>query len=100
VLVQQTPLREALRRDLYTATDVAIATAYFLPTRRIRRQLAQAVTRGARVRLLLAGKSDVRLMQLASRSLYRHLLRAGIGSSVCHCRPWLSPMFRFLEWFV
>jgi cardiolipin synthase len=73
------PLREALRRDLATATDVAITTAYFLPTRRIRRQLAHAVARGARVRLLLAGKSDVRMMQLASRSLYRRLLRAGIG---------------------
>ena len=73
------PLREALRRDLATATDVAITTAYFLPTRRIRRQLAQAVARGARVRLLLAGKSDVGMMQLASRSLYRRLLRAGIG---------------------
>ncbi|MCX6880496.1 MAG: phosphatidylserine/phosphatidylglycerophosphate/cardiolipin synthase family protein [Verrucomicrobia bacterium] len=73
------PLREALRRDLATATDVAITTAYFLPTRRIRRQLAQAVANGARVRLLLAGESDVRMMQLASRSLYRRLLRAGIG---------------------
>lgn len=73
------PLREALRGDLATATDVAITTAYFLPTRRIRRQLAQAAARGARVRLLLAGKSDVRMMQLASRSLYRRLLRAGIG---------------------
>jgi cardiolipin synthase len=72
------PLREALRHDLATANEVAITTAYFLPTRRIRRQLAQAVARGARVRLLLAGKSDVRMMQLASRSLYRRLLREGI----------------------
>jgi len=32
----------------------------------------------ARVRLLLAGKSDVRLMQLASRSLYRRLVQMGI----------------------
>ncbi len=73
------PLREALRRDLATATDVAFTTAYFLPTRPIRQQLAHAVTRGARVRLLLAGKSDVRMMQFASRSLYRRLLRAGIS---------------------
>lgn len=72
------PLREAFRHDLATASDVAITSAYFLPTRRIRRQLAQAVARGARVRLLLAGKSDVRMMQLASRSLYRRLLRKGI----------------------
>jgi cardiolipin synthase len=72
------PLRDALRRDLATAKDVAIAAAYFLPSHRLRHQLAQAVARGARVRVLLAGKSDVRLMQLASRSLYRRLVNKGI----------------------
>ena len=38
--------------------------------------------RGARVRLLLAGKSDVRLMQLASRSLYRRLVQKGIAENL------------------
>jgi cardiolipin synthase len=74
----QNPLRDALRRDLATAQDVAITAAYFLPSYRLRHRLSQAVARGARVRLLLAGKSDVRLMQLASRSLYRRLLHNGI----------------------
>ena len=72
------PLREALRRDLATAKDVAITSAYFLPSHGLRQHLARAVTRGARVRLLLAGKSDVRLMQLASRSLYRRLVNKGV----------------------
>jgi cardiolipin synthase len=72
------PLRDALWRDLATAKDVAITSAYFLPPQRLRARLAQAVARGARVRLLLAGKSDVRLMQLASRSLYRRLEQKGI----------------------
>lgn len=72
------PLREALWQDLATAKDVAITAAYFLPPHRLRQRLAQAVARGARVRLLLAGKSDVRLMQLASRSLYRRLVQKGI----------------------
>ncbi len=72
------PLRDALRRDLATAQDVAITAAYFLPSHRLRHHLAQAVTRGARVRVLLAGQSDVRLMQLASRSLYRRLVHQGI----------------------
>ena len=72
------PLREALRRDLATAQDVAITSAYFLPSHRFRRSLAQAVARGVRVRLLLAGKSDVPLMQLASRSLYRRLVNKGV----------------------
>lgn len=72
------PLREALRADLATARDVAITSAYFLPSHRLRRGLGNAATRGARVRVLLAGKSDVRLMQLASRSLYRRLLARGV----------------------
>ena len=72
------PLRDALRQDLATAKDVAITAAYFLPPHQLRHRLAQAVARGARVRLLLAGKSDVRLMQLASRSLYRNFVRKGI----------------------
>ena len=72
------PLRDALWQDLATAVDVAITAAYFLPPHRLRDRLAQAVARGARVRVLLAGKTDVRLMQLASRSLYRRLLQKGI----------------------
>ena len=55
-----------------------ITSAYFLPSHRLRRRLAQAAARGTRVRLMLAGKSDVRLMQLASRTLYRGLLKSGI----------------------
>jgi cardiolipin synthase A/B len=72
------PLREALRKDLARARDVAITSAYFLPSHRLRHHLARAVARGARVRVLLAGKSDVRLMQFATRSLYRRLVNQGI----------------------
>ncbi len=72
------PLRETLWKNLATAQEVAITAAYFLPPQRLRRRLAQAVARGARVRLLLAGKSDVPLMKLASRSLYRRLLQQGV----------------------
>lgn len=72
------PFREALREDLAQASDVAITCAYFLPSPRLRRHLARAVARGARVRVLAAGKSDVPLMQLATRSLYRRLLNRGI----------------------
>ena len=72
------PLRMALREDLRNAKDIAITSAYFLPTPRLRAQLVQAERNGARVRLLLAGKSDVRLMWLASQSLYHGLVRRGI----------------------
>ncbi len=52
--------------------------AYFLPAWRLRRDLARIVRRGGRVRLLLAGRSDVAVSQLAARSLYQRLLRAGV----------------------
>ena len=72
------PFNRLLRHDLAGARDVKIIAAYFLPTWRIRRDLARVVRRGGRVQLILAGKSDVFLSQLASRSLYRRLLKAGI----------------------
>jgi cardiolipin synthase len=72
------PIKAALMHDFHRASDIGIICAYFLPTWRLRRALMRAVRRGARVRLILAGKSDVRLSQLATRGLYRALLRAGI----------------------
>ena len=50
-----------------------------------------AAARGVRVRLLLAGRSDVPLARLASRSLHRQLLGAGVeihewGHSVLHAK--------------
>lgn len=71
-------IRRALRKDLASVRRVDIMVAYFLPTWRLRRDLARVVARGGRVRLILAGKSDVAISQLAGRSLYRRLLRAGI----------------------
>ena len=53
------PFQTALYHDLAKAGDVRIMSAYFLPTRRLRRDLRRAARRGARVQLILAGKSDV-----------------------------------------
>jgi cardiolipin synthase len=64
-----------LRRDLSRARNIAIASAYFLPTRTLRRLLYLAANRpGGRVRVLLAGKSDVPLAQLAAERFYKLLL--------------------------
>ncbi len=73
-----TPLRTALHHDLAHARDVRIISAYFLPTRKLRRDLLRAARKGAQVRLILAGKTDVLLAQLAGRSLYRQLMSAGV----------------------
>lgn len=72
------PLLGALRNDLRTKPDVRIVVAYFLPPWRLRRELERLARRGKRVQLILAGKSDVALSQLAARSLYQRLLKAGV----------------------
>ena len=72
------PFQTALAQDLAQARDVRIVSAYFLPTRRVRRDLLRVMRRGGRVQLLLAGKSDVLVSQLAARSLYTRLLKAGV----------------------
>lgn len=70
--------QRALRRDLKVAQTVQIIAAYFLPPWRLRRQLARVARNGGLVQLILAGKSDVPVSQLAGRSLYRRLLAAGV----------------------
>jgi cardiolipin synthase A/B len=72
------PFQTALYHDLARARDVRIISAYFLPTRRVRRELIRVARRGGRVQLLLAGKSDVPVSQMAARSLYHRLLKAGV----------------------
>lgn len=71
------PIRLALNNDLAKARQIQMIQAYFLPTWRIRRALSRAARTGGDVQLLLAGKSDVALSQLAGRSLYQRLLKSG-----------------------
>ena len=72
------PIKRALRADLAAAREVQIMAAYFLPPWRVQRDLLRVVRRGGRVRLILAGKSDVLLARLAGHSLYRRLLKGGV----------------------
>jgi cardiolipin synthase len=78
-------IKSALRADLKRAATVQIMAAYFLPSWRIRRDLARVARRGGRVRIILAGKSDVQLSRLAAQSLYRRLL--GSGVEICEYQP-------------
>ena len=72
------PILVALRGDLAHAREVRIMVAYFLPTWKLRRDLARIARQGGRVQLILPGKSDVPLAQLAAQSLYRQLLKHGV----------------------
>ena len=74
----RSPVKRALRGDLTRASNVQIMVAYFLPTWRIRRDLTRITRRGGTVQMILPGKSDVLVSQLAGRSLYRRFLKAGV----------------------
>jgi cardiolipin synthase len=71
-------LKQTLAHDFARAKSIHIMSAYFLPNFRLLRELKQAAKRGARVQLMLAGKTDVWLMRIATRGLYPSLLRAGV----------------------
>lgn len=70
--------RDAMVDDLGRARRVGICSPYFLPSVALRRQIASPERRGVDVRILLAGKTDVPLMQWASRSIYRFFLDRGV----------------------
>lgn len=73
----QGALQRALCRDLLHAQDIAITMAYFLPVGRARRMLLRAARLARSFRLLLPGRSDVPMMQIASRALYGQFQRRG-----------------------
>jgi len=52
--------------------------AYFVPDRLLQRAFRRAAQRGVSVRIIVPSKSDVTIVQWASRFLYGRLLRAGV----------------------
>jgi cardiolipin synthase A/B len=58
--------------------EVLIASPYFLPGRRLRRALKMAARRGVSVHVLLQGRADHPMMQLATQSLYGVLFKVGV----------------------
>jgi cardiolipin synthase len=71
-------IKRAMGRDFARGRDIRIMAAYFLPTWKLRRMLMRAARRGARVQLILPGRTDSNLARLASQSLFHRLLRAGV----------------------
>lgn len=76
--LHQGVFQQALYRDLQHARDIAITTAYFLPVGRVKKMLLRAARRARSFRLLLPGKTDVPLLQVAARALYSRFLRWGV----------------------
>ena len=59
-------------------SQITILCSYFLPGKKVRRQLELAVKKGVNIRVIAAGPSDVMLSKYAERWLYDWLLRLGI----------------------
>jgi cardiolipin synthase A/B len=58
--------------------SITIMCSYFLPGHILRKQLVKAVERGVKVKVILAGPSDVMVAKYAERYLYQWMLRNGI----------------------
>lgn len=62
----------------YAQSHITICCSYFLPGQGIRRLLQQASKRGVRIRVIIAGPSDVMIAKNAERWMYDWLLRNNI----------------------
>ncbi len=58
--------------------QITIICSYFLPGSKARKMLRYAITKGVNIRLILAGKSDVKIAKSAERWMYDWLLRRNI----------------------
>lgn len=72
------PIKYTLQRDLQRAHSIRIISAYFLPSRKIRKILIRAARQGREVQIITAGKTDVALARYAGRALYGRLLKSGV----------------------
>lgn len=73
--------RTYTRAIAHAQSDVLIVCPYFLPGRHLRRVLIKAARRGVKITILLQGRADHPLLQMATRALYTQMLGAGI--SIC-----------------
>ncbi|HEX3757364.1 MAG TPA: phosphatidylserine/phosphatidylglycerophosphate/cardiolipin synthase family protein [Kofleriaceae bacterium] len=76
---QRTVVRRAYLHVIkHARTRVLIQNAYFLPDRGLRRALTKAAARGVDVRVMVPGRSDVKLAQWAALYVMRRLARRGV----------------------
>ena len=72
-------IEQAYRKAIADArSEVLIASAYFVPGRKLRRALAHAAQRGVRVRVLLQGRYEYFMQYHGARTVYGALLDAGV----------------------
>lgn len=72
-------ISRGILQAIYDAKDtIFIQTPYFIPPDSMSEALQSAATRGVDVRLMVAGRSDVPLVQIASRSFYQEMMESGV----------------------
>jgi cardiolipin synthase len=72
-------MRNLLRHSIKLSnSEICLTTAYFIPGRRLVKDLARAVSRGVRIRLIIPGRSDVLAAHFAGRYYFSRLLKAGV----------------------
>jgi cardiolipin synthase len=69
------PLRQMLRKARHS---ILLTMSYFAPPETLVDELCRAARRGVRVRLMLPGVCDVKILMTAARSFYEKLLSAGV----------------------
>ncbi len=58
--------------------EIIMMSSYFLPGRVFRRNMSRAFRRGVKIKLILAGKSDIKITKQAERYMYRWLFKNGV----------------------
>jgi len=62
----------------YAKQEIIFMSSYFIPSTFFRKEMIKALQRGVKIKLILAGRSDVGIAKNAERFLYRWALRNGI----------------------
>ncbi|MCA2978617.1 MAG: phosphatidylserine/phosphatidylglycerophosphate/cardiolipin synthase family protein [Myxococcaceae bacterium] len=77
--LHQKAIRKAYVDAIGKATSrIFLTHAYFLPPRRLLKELTRAVRRGVRVAVIVAATTDVKLVLWGARGLYLKLLKSGV----------------------
>ncbi len=78
-LKDEREIQHGLLQAIYEAKkSIFIQTPYFLPTENMSEALQSAAIRGVDVRIMISNKADVPLVQLASRSFIKDMLKVGV----------------------
>jgi len=78
-LLHRSRIEQVYRKAIADARqEVFIASAYFVPGRKLRHALVHAAKRGVRVRVLLQGRYEYFMQYHGARTVYGELMQAGV----------------------